>query len=109
MGPTLHQSNAKRRRWLKGQRIILLSFGNTTKQSLRLRKWTPFLVVAVFFLVSTGLAQAGMPAILPTGWTAENQSEFGRTSHTPMVDQLFPGISFFGVCFLATAARVRWS
>jgi len=88
---------------------MLTILGSTTKRTSRLRSWMPFLTVSVFTLLSTGLAHAGMPAILPTPWTAENPGEFGRSSHTPMVDQLFQGISFFGMSFLATAAGVRWT
>ena len=67
------------------------------------------IMMLVVLLGSVTVVNAGMPALLPTPWTAENPGEFGRSSQNAMADQLFQGISFFGVFFLVASVGVRWT
>ncbi len=66
---------------------------------------------AVISCMSIATVNAGMPAVLPSGWTAENSAEFG---HEPgelsgsIAAVRFQAISFFVVLFLLTALLIKW-
>lgn len=67
--------------------------------------WLGLLVLAV----SASDVLAGMPAVLPTGWTSEN----GPRTQDPGIGDLvshwqFQTLSFFVVCFLLGTKCLQW-
>jgi hypothetical protein len=89
----------------RGQSEMRATFGNLVRRT-RPTGTCLRIAFAVVLLLGPGLlAQAGMPGTLPTYWTAENHGGLGGGNS---VDRLFQGISFFGACFLVSAAGIRW-
>lgn len=72
-----------------------------------------FQIVLIICLMCS-LAQAGMPAPLPTNWTKDNTPSWANTTTTSpisqsgSVDARLQAISFFVACLLLCAWGVRW-